>query len=64
LFADVLQGDFRLASASPLIDAGLDTPHGGLSVSDVAGAVRLLGAHVDAGAYESPPAFIFQDGFE
>jgi hypothetical protein len=64
LFADVLQGDFRLASASPLINAGLDTPNGGLTAVDLAGAARVQGSHVDVGAYESAPQLIFQNGFE
>jgi len=64
LFADTLQEDFRLAANSPLIDAGLDTPDAGLTARDLAGAARLQGAHVDIGAFEATPEFIFRDSFE
>lgn len=44
-------GDYRLGAGSPCIDTGDDTfaPAGGL---DLDGKARILGAHVDMGAYE------------
>jgi hypothetical protein len=49
-------GNFRLAHASPLIDAGVGNPTGGLTSVDLDGAVRVAGAAVDLGAYESATA--------
>jgi len=54
--------DFRLASSSPLIDAGVSNPGGGLSGVDLDGAQRVDGLTLDLGAYESN--YIFVDGFE
>ena len=62
LFADVLQGDLRLSSASPLINSGLDAPRGGVTTSDLAGAERVQGAHIDIGAFESE--ILFRSGFD
>lgn len=45
-------GDFRLRATSPLIDAGVANPTGGLSSIDLDGAARVAGARVDIGAYE------------
>jgi len=53
---------FELAWDSPLVDAGVDAPAGGLPSSDLVGKPRKLGAHVDIGAYENE--VIFVDGFE
>jgi hypothetical protein len=53
---------FELAPYSPLADAGTDTPAGGLLAVDLAGKPRVLGPHVDIGAYENE--VIFVDGFD
>jgi len=50
-FADYEAGDFRLSSASPAIDAGLNID---VSQVDLAGKNRVSGGAVDAGAYEYP----------
>jgi hypothetical protein len=66
-FVDAINGNYRLAPGSRLIDAGTDTPAGGLDEFDIDGAVRIEGAHVDIGAFESAPASaeeIFADGFD
>ncbi|MET0232649.1 MAG: choice-of-anchor Q domain-containing protein [Rhodanobacteraceae bacterium] len=65
-FVDAVNGDYRLAPGSLLIDAGTDTPAGGLAEFDLDGALRVQGAHVDIGAFESAPATedIFADGFD
>lgn len=55
-------GNFRLSWSSPLIDAGVSNPHGGLSGVDLDGAQRVDGTTLDLGAYESN--YIFVDGFE
>jgi hypothetical protein len=53
-------GNYRLAGSSPLIDAGVGDPAGGLAAVDLLGDPRVVGAAVDIGAYESgtsePPA--------
>jgi hypothetical protein len=54
--------NFRLSPSSPLIDAGVGNPSGGLSGNDLDGAQRVDGATLDLGAYESN--YIFVDGFE
>ena len=54
--------NFELSPQSPLVDAGDDTTPGGLTAIDLAGKPRVLGAHVDIGAYENE--VIFVDGFE
>jgi len=61
-FVDAAGGNFRLAPSSPLRDAGTDTPLDGLGAADLDGIARVLGAHVDIGAYEFDG--IFRDGFE
>jgi len=53
---------FELAWYSPLIDAGVDAPAAGQLGVDLVGKARILGAHVDIGAYENE--VIFVDGFE
>jgi len=54
--------DFRLSASSPLIDAGVDTPPGGLGNLDLDGSPRIDAATVDLGAYES--SYIFVGDFE
>ena len=57
LFIDADNGDYRLQSASPCIDAGsLDAVTMGADI-DLGGARRIFGDAVDMGAYErqSPP---------
>lgn len=65
-FVDAASGNYRLAADSPLIDAGTDTPAGGAAGFDLDGAARILGAHIDIGAFELAPATeaIFADGFD
>jgi hypothetical protein len=43
----------RPAPSSPLVNAGYDMPYGGIGSLDLGGGQRLIGAHVDIGAYES-----------
>ena len=66
-FVDAAHGDYRLAADSPLIDAGTDTPAGGIAEFDLDGVARIEGAHIDIGAYERTPVNaeqIFADGFD
>lgn len=65
-FVDAAHGNFRLAADSPLVDAGTDAPAGGASAFDLDGGARVLGAHVDIGAYETRVSAeaIFADGFD
>jgi hypothetical protein len=51
----------RPKPTSPLVNAGLDTAPGGIGNYDVSLATRLIGKHVDIGAYESD--VLFRDGF-
>ncbi|TCO36081.1 cadherin domain-containing protein [Dokdonella fugitiva] len=44
--------NYPLSAASPLIDAGVGDPAGGLAQTDLLGAARVMGASVDMGAYE------------
>jgi hypothetical protein len=60
--AFVGNGDFHLAASSPLIDAGINDPAGGLAPLDLDGAPRVDGTMVDLGAYES--SYIFSSGFD
>jgi hypothetical protein len=53
---------FELTRNSPLVDAGLDDPPGGLAPVDLARHDRIVGPHVDIGAYENFRIFI--SGFE
>lgn len=53
---------FKLSGTSPLVNAGFDTPAGGQSNTDLADAARLIGTHVDVGAYESD--VLFADDFD
>ncbi len=54
--------NFRQSSRSPLVNAGLDNPPGGLTAVDLDGATRIQPPHVDIGAYETD--VIFYSGFE
>jgi hypothetical protein len=64
-FVDRANGDFHLASTSTLIDAGLDAPAtGGVGSTDVEGLPRFQGLHIDMGAYETDPDFVFHNGFD
>lgn len=54
--------NFRLASRSPLVNAGLDAPPGGAGTWDAAGAPRLQLPHLDIGAFETD--VIFYSGWE
>lgn len=61
--------DHRLASNSPLRDAGQNVVVGGVGTTDLGGATRLQGDAVDLGAYELGPAPVlpdamFANGFE
>lgn len=51
-FADAAEADFSLIFASPLLDAGDDTYAQG--TTDIKGNARILGQHIDLGAYELP----------
>ncbi len=55
----------RLKRASPLIDAGLNTPAGGLVIPSFDGGPRRVGPRVDIGAYELDVLFAasFDPGF-
>ena len=50
-FAD--NGNFRLKASSPLLDAGVGNPAGGLTNFDLDGKPRIVGPAVDIGAYEA-----------
>lgn len=63
LFRDLLGGDYRLALGSSAIDAGDNTPPGGLGPFDLDGQARMVGSVVDIGAYESND-LLFSDRFE
>jgi hypothetical protein len=64
-FVDAAGGNFRLAGTSQLIDAGIDQPaQGGTGPVDLDGRGRLLGEHVDIGAYEALPDPVFGNGFD
>jgi len=63
-FIDSTQGDFHVAKTSMMVDVGIDDPEGGVAPIDLDGTTRVLGAHVDIGAYESNPDTVFQDGFD
>lgn len=47
----------RPSPGSPLVNAGLDNPYGGIGSVDLSGATRLVGRHVDIGAYETDVLF-------
>ncbi|MBN8481307.1 MAG: hypothetical protein J0L88_06935 [Xanthomonadales bacterium] len=54
--------DKPLKRSSPLVDAGIDTPAGGMPLIDLYGADRTVGPAVDIGAYELD--VLFDDGFQ
>lgn len=53
---------FELARSSPLVDAGVGNPVGGLAASDLAGKPRVIGPRVDIGAWEND--VLLDTGFE
>ncbi|HEY3269022.1 MAG TPA: choice-of-anchor Q domain-containing protein [Armatimonadota bacterium] len=55
LFVAKASGDYRLAPASPCVDAGADSATSAHH-ADVDGHPRIQGAHVDIGAYEGTTA--------
>ncbi len=63
LFVDAANEDYRLAAGSAAIDAGFNTPPGGLGPVDIEGNQRVVGPAVDIGAYERSD-IQFEDGFE
>lgn len=52
----------RPAPHSALVNAGVDSPLGGIGGADAGGGTRRVGAHVDLGAYESD--VLLRAGFE
>lgn len=63
-FINPAAGNYDLAPGSPAINAGNNTPPGGLGPTDVAGNPRIFDVTVDQGAYESQTLGFFLDGFE
>jgi len=59
LLDPLLQGFY-----SALFCAGLDNPNGGSAASDLDGAERKQGTHIDIGACERGAEKIFANGFE
>lgn len=53
---------FEPGRGSPLVDAGVDAPEGGMTATDLAGKPRTIGPHVDIGAFEND--VLFADGFD
>jgi len=56
--------DCHLRAGSPALDAGDNSPPGGLGPTDADGNPRVLGGVVDVGAYEGVLTPLFEDGFE
>lgn len=54
--------DRALRRSSPLVDAGTNTPEGGMTLIDITGSDRTVGSAVDIGAYELER--LFSSGFE
>lgn len=63
-FVDAPNGNYRLATGSAGIDAGLGTPPGGLPLLDLDRRERLQGGATDIGAYENVPDAVFRNAFE
>lgn len=59
----VAAGDLRLATNSPLRDAGITAPIGGVGSTDVLGEMRVQFSAIDLGAHELQDR-IFKDGFD
>ncbi len=59
-FVDRPSGNLHLLASSPCIDAGLDSAVPAWLLTDMAGAPRILGPHVDMGAYESMAGSIWE----
>lgn len=67
LFVDSANGNYRLAVGSPAIDAGNNSPTGGLRAFGLDGLSRPFNATADIGAYEyhpDPNDVIFINGFD
>jgi len=56
IFENPLNNDFILATNSPMINVGApeNIVIGGYGSQDVGGGTRVVGSHIDLGAYESP----------
>ena len=63
LFANPAELDYHLRPGSPALNAGTNTPPGGLGATDLDGNPRVQDSTVDIGMYEGV-APIFVDGFE
>ena len=63
-FVDAAGGDYSLLGSSLAVDAGSNSPPGGLGLTDISGNPRISNGTVDLGAYESPSDSFFSDGFE
>ena len=64
LFFGPTYWDCHLRSRSPALNAGDNSPPGGLGPTDADGNPRVLGGVVDVGAYEGVFTLLFEDGFE
>ncbi len=63
-FLDATAGKYSLTYGSPAVDAGTNSPPGGLGLTDINGNDRIDNGTVDQGAYELDVDLIFSDGFE
>lgn len=57
-------GDFRPGTGSPLVNAGINSPFGGVPDVDLDGAPRVDLGVIDVGAFESRRERIFASGFD
>ncbi len=67
LFIDSANGNYRLSAGSPAINAGYNSPTGGLRAIDLDHLSRPFGGYADVGAYEwhpDPNDLIFANGFD
>lgn len=55
LYVDATSADYHLQDGSPLINAGTNTPTGGLPDVDADGNARIIDTTVDLGAFEFEP---------